>query len=67
MADTQPAPTVADSQQRQLAPPPSARPPLSWRNPMLSLDERTDALLAALTVEEKVGQLGSRWLGNDMG
>ncbi|MDN5766903.1 MAG: glycoside hydrolase family 3 C-terminal domain-containing protein [Humibacillus sp.] len=39
---------------------------MSWRNPTLSLDERTDALLAALTIEEKVGQLGSRWLGNDM-
>ena len=28
--------------------------------------ERVELLLAAMTLEEKVGQLGSRWVGNDM-
>ena len=37
-----------------------------WRDPARPVDERVDALLAALTLEEKVGQLGSRWAGNDM-
>ena len=37
-----------------------------WRDPSRPVDERVDALLAAMTLEEKVGQLGSRWAGNDM-
>ncbi|NHA66472.1 beta-glucosidase [Phycicoccus flavus] len=37
-----------------------------WRDPSRSVDERTDALLAAMTLREKVAQLGSRWVGNDM-
>ncbi len=36
-----------------------------WQDPDLSADERVDLLLAAMTLEEKVGQLGSRWVGND--
>ncbi|HQE31888.1 MAG TPA: glycoside hydrolase family 3 N-terminal domain-containing protein [Propionibacteriaceae bacterium] len=32
-----------------------------WHNPTLSAEERADALLAAMTLEEKVGQLGSYW------
>ena len=28
--------------------------------------ERVELLLAAMTLEEKVAQLGSRWVGNDM-
>ncbi len=36
-----------------------------WRAAELSDEDRADALLAALTLEEKVGQLGSRWVGND--
>ena len=38
----------------------------TWRDPELSAEARVDALLAALTLEEKVAQLGSRWVGNDM-
>ncbi|MET8472155.1 glycoside hydrolase family 3 N-terminal domain-containing protein [Streptomyces sp. NPDC006422] len=38
-----------------------------WRNPELPASERVDALLAEMTVAEKVAQLGSRWLGNFMG
>ncbi len=38
-----------------------------WRDPALPLAERVEALLATMTVEEKVGQLGSRWLGKDKG
>jgi len=30
------------------------------------LDQRVEALLAVMTLEEKVAQLGSRWAGNDM-
>jgi beta-glucosidase-like glycosyl hydrolase len=37
-----------------------------WRDPRLSADQRVDALLSELTLDEKVAQLGSRWVGNDM-
>ncbi|GAB2576826.1 glycosyl hydrolase [Paractinoplanes abujensis] len=37
-----------------------------WQDPALPVAERVDALLAAMTPEEKLGQLGSRWVGNDM-
>ncbi|TXK40701.1 glycoside hydrolase family 3 N-terminal domain-containing protein [Nonomuraea sp. C10] len=38
-----------------------------WQDPALPVGERVDALLAEMTVEEKVAQLGSRWEGNTMG
>jgi beta-glucosidase-like glycosyl hydrolase len=38
----------------------------AWQDTSLPADVRADLLLAALTLEEKVGQLGSRWVGNDM-
>ncbi|AEV83375.1 beta-glucosidase [Actinoplanes sp. SE50] len=38
-----------------------------WRDPSLPVADRVEALLAAMTLEEKVAQLGSRWVGNDMG
>ena len=37
-----------------------------WRNTSLSAAERADLLLAELNLEEKLAQLGSRWVGNDM-
>ncbi|WP_308120957.1 glycoside hydrolase family 3 N-terminal domain-containing protein [Paractinoplanes bogorensis] len=37
-----------------------------WQDPALGVAERVDALLAEMTLEEKIGQLGSRWVGNDM-
>ncbi|RVX38600.1 beta-glucosidase [Nonomuraea polychroma] len=37
-----------------------------WQDPALAVPERVDALLQEMTLEEKVGQLGSRWIGNDM-
>ncbi|MFD1544286.1 glycoside hydrolase family 3 N-terminal domain-containing protein [Nonomuraea guangzhouensis] len=37
-----------------------------WQDRTLPVAERVEALLAELTLEEKVGQLGSRWVGNDM-
>ncbi len=39
----------------------------AWQDETRALSERVDLLLAALTLEEKVGQLGSRWVGNDLG
>jgi beta-glucosidase len=33
---------------------------------MLPVEDRVSALLAAMTLEEKVAELGSRWVGNDM-
>lgn len=38
-----------------------------WRDPALPVADRVEALLAEMTLEEKVAQLGSRWVGNDMG
>ena len=37
-----------------------------WQDRALPVAERVEALLAEMTLEEKVGQLGSRWVGNDM-
>jgi beta-glucosidase len=37
-----------------------------WRDPIRAVGERVDLLLAEMTLDEKVGQLGSRWVGNDM-
>ncbi len=37
-----------------------------WRDAGLPAAARVDALLAAMTVQEKIAQLGSRWVGNDM-
>jgi beta-xylosidase len=37
-----------------------------WRDPARSAADRVDDLLARMTLEEKVAQLGSRWAGNDM-
>jgi beta-glucosidase-like glycosyl hydrolase len=37
-----------------------------WQDPARPVAERVDLLLGALTLEEKVAQLGSRWVGNDM-
>jgi beta-glucosidase-like glycosyl hydrolase len=37
-----------------------------WQDPARPVSERVDLLLAAMTLEEKVAQLGSRWVGNDM-
>ncbi|QFY11907.1 glycosyl hydrolase [Nonomuraea phyllanthi] len=37
-----------------------------WQDQSLPVADRVDALLAAMTLEEKIGQLGSRWVGNDM-
>ncbi|MFI6078634.1 glycoside hydrolase family 3 N-terminal domain-containing protein [Actinoplanes sp. NPDC051343] len=37
-----------------------------WRDPARPVAERVDLLLGAMTLDEKVAQLGSRWVGNDM-
>lgn len=37
-----------------------------WRDVTRSVQERVDLLLSEMTLEEKVAQLGSRWVGNDM-
>jgi beta-glucosidase-like glycosyl hydrolase len=36
-----------------------------WRDPARPVPDRVDALLAEMTLAEKIGQLGSRWIGND--
>jgi beta-glucosidase len=46
--------------------PESAPTSAPWQDPALSVSVRVDLLLAQMTLEEKVGQLGSRWAGNDM-
>src|SRR5664279_1147129 len=37
-----------------------------WRDTTLSVADRVDLLLTEMTLEVKVAQLGSRWVGNDM-
>ncbi len=37
-----------------------------WRDPALPAAERVELLLGAMSLEEKVAQLGSRWVGNDL-
>ena len=37
-----------------------------WQDPALPVTDRVELVLAEMTVEEKVAQLGSRWVGNDM-
>ena len=39
----------------------------TWQDETRPVAERVDLLLAAMTLEEKVGQLGSRWIGNNLG
>ncbi|MGY1810353.1 glycoside hydrolase family 3 N-terminal domain-containing protein [Blastococcus sp. SYSU D00669] len=46
--------------------PDTAAPAAPWHDPALPAAERAELLLAQLTLEEKVAQLGSRWVGNDM-
>jgi beta-glucosidase-like glycosyl hydrolase len=41
-----------------------ATPP--WRDTTLSVAARLESLLLEMTLQEKVAQLGSRWVGNDM-
>ncbi len=38
----------------------------AWQDATLPAARRVDLLLAEMTLEEKVAQLGSRWVGNDM-
>ena len=37
-----------------------------WHDPTRSVADRVSALLAQMTLEEKVAQLGSRWVNNDL-
>ena len=39
---------------------------LPWQDTALAPGARVDLLLERMTLEEKVAQLGSRWVGNDM-
>lgn len=41
--------------------------PRPWHNTSLPAAERVELLLAELSLEEKVAQLGSRWIGSDRG
>ncbi|HEX8203532.1 MAG TPA: glycoside hydrolase family 3 N-terminal domain-containing protein, partial [Isosphaeraceae bacterium] len=57
MTATDPTPTV-----RTPGVPPSDEP---WRDRSRPVAERVELLLGQLTLEEKVGQLGSRWIGHE--
>ncbi|WP_336207273.1 glycoside hydrolase family 3 N-terminal domain-containing protein [Nonomuraea sp. LPB2021202275-12-8] len=46
--------------------PPAGRALRPWQDPALPVADRVEALLVEMTLEEKVAQLGSRWVGNDM-
>ncbi len=54
MTTPSPTPVAADRQERP------------WQDTSRPAEERADLLLAAMTLEEKVAQLGSRWASNDM-
>ena len=43
-----------------------SQPDRAWQDEARPLSERVELLLAAMTLEEKVGQLGSRWVGNNL-
>jgi beta-glucosidase len=43
----------------------TVRPDRPWTDPARPLDERVDALLAAMTLDERLAQLGSVWVGVD--
>ncbi|WP_407562276.1 glycoside hydrolase family 3 N-terminal domain-containing protein [Streptomyces sp. 184] len=47
------------------SPPVAGRGTPRWQDPALPVPDRVDALLAEMTVAEKVAQLGSRWIGNN--
>jgi beta-xylosidase len=49
-----------------MAGPPSSSPTTGLRDPTADPDARLDALIAEMTVAEKVAQLGSVWLGFDV-
>ena len=36
----------------------------AWNDPSRSADERVEALLSAMTLREKLAQLGSIWIGS---
>src|SRR5690606_23830673 len=38
-----------------------------WRDPTRSADERVKELMAAMTLREKIAQLGAAWIGADTG
>ncbi|WP_205706611.1 glycoside hydrolase family 3 N-terminal domain-containing protein [Kineococcus vitellinus] len=44
--------------------PTETTPQGAWQDAALPVAERVEALLAEMTLEEKVAQLGSRWVGN---
>jgi beta-glucosidase-like glycosyl hydrolase len=44
----------------------AARDDRPWQNTALTAQLRAELLLEAMTLPEKVAQLGSRWVGNDM-
>ena len=46
---------------------PDTRSESAWQDETLPLPQRVELLLAAMTLEEKIGQLGSRWVGNNVG
>jgi beta-glucosidase len=53
---------VTDAEARQ----PGTSLDWTWQDETRPLPERVELLLAAMTLEEKVGQLGSRWVGNNL-
>ena len=46
--------------------PANSSPTTVWRDPAADPDVRLDALIAEMTLAEKVAQLGSVWLGFDV-
>jgi hypothetical protein len=44
----------------------TAAGPAPWQDTTRAVQDRVEELLARMTLEEKLAQLGSRWVGNDL-
>jgi beta-xylosidase len=66
MAQLRPVTTTTTEDLKMTTSPASSSPTTGWRDPKADPDVRLNALIAEMTLAEKVAQLGSVWLGFDV-